>query len=213
MSLSTLRIELPDDPGALAGVTRVLADLGLNLVEVSIHETDGATAVDELILSSAAPPDVPTLRSAVDAAGAALLSVAPCTRRVDLVAAAMGWLVETLDDPRRLSTLTAGLQIMTGVAPLRAVTPAEAERTPSGRAAIARGATVVRREETSAEGGEASSSADVAGWVLAAADGTEPTVVVFGYRPHSVRFTATEVRRMDAVLRCRRRVLQALGLV
>src|SRR4051812_24757770 len=45
-----LRIELPDRPGALAGVTRALADSDANIVSIDVHEVDGDTAVDEIVV-------------------------------------------------------------------------------------------------------------------------------------------------------------------
>lgn len=209
MTLSTLRIEVPDHPGALAAVTRVLAKSGLNVVEVSIHEVDGATAVDEVIVSAAVAPEVAGLRQAIAAAGAELLSVAACEERSDVVLAAMAWTCESLDHPQRLATLAAGVQILTGISPARAVSPADAERTAIGSAALRRGGSVVRREPRAPDVLPQVGGVDSGAWVLAAADGLDPSVVVLAARPLSIRFTATEVRRLDAILNCRRRLLQA----
>ncbi len=45
-----LRVELPDEPGALARVTTLLAAHGADVVSVDIHELDAGRAIDELIV-------------------------------------------------------------------------------------------------------------------------------------------------------------------
>jgi len=150
-----LRIELPDHPGALAAVTRVLAQHGTNVVEVSIHEVDGGVRVPR---ASRSPKCV-----------------------------------------------TTGVAVLTGIAPIHVMTPAEALEYPIGAAALRRGAPVVQRldrvpDVLRSDGGEGGR------WVLAAPDGPEAQLVVLAARPYVIRFTATEVRRLVAVLDCRRRL-------
>ena len=45
-----LRIELPDRPGALAGVTSEIAGSDANIVSIDVHEVDGSTAIDEIVV-------------------------------------------------------------------------------------------------------------------------------------------------------------------
>ena len=57
-TFARLRIDVPDHPGALAAVSRVLAGLAMNVVEVSIHEVEGDRATDEIVVHSAAIPSL-----------------------------------------------------------------------------------------------------------------------------------------------------------
>jgi len=212
-TLTQLRIELPDHPGALAAITRVLARHRMNVIEVAIHEVDGPRAVDEILVEGVEPVDAELLGSALAGAGGDLLSVTPCEMRADLVVAAMTWMFESLPQPHRRATLVAAVQALTGINPAHVVPVALAEDTEIGLAAVRRGRPVVKRIEelppflvgVGVRGG--------ARWVLAAPDGLDPTVVVFASRPFSMRFTATELRRLTAVLDCRRKMMEALSPV
>jgi hypothetical protein len=49
-------------------------------------------------------------------------------------------------------------------------------------------------------------------WVLAAPDAPDASLVVMAVRPYAIRFTATELNRLGAVLDCRRRLTWAAEL-
>src|SRR5436305_872337 len=106
-TLTQLRIELPDHPGALAAITRVLARHRMNVIEVAIHEVDGPRAVDEILVEGSGPVDAAELRASLTAAGGDLLSVTACEMRTDLVVAATAWICESLMQPHRRGTLVA----------------------------------------------------------------------------------------------------------
>ena len=209
-TLTQLRIELPDHPGALAAVTRVLARHRLNVVEVAIHEVDGPRAVDEILVAGEEPIDTDLLRTSLAGAGGDLLSLSPCALQTDLVVAATAWICASLDQPSRLATFVAAVHALTGITPVHAVPPAVAEDTEIGLAAVRRGRAVVKRLEEPPPFLRGDGVGGGARWVLAAPDGLDPTIVVFASRPFSMRFTATELRRLTAVLDCRRRMLAAL---
>lgn len=59
-----VRVELADEPGALARLTTVLAGMGVDIASVDVLEVDGITVVDELVLRL--PADVGP-RDVVDA--------------------------------------------------------------------------------------------------------------------------------------------------
>src|SRR3954463_3738591 len=216
-TLTQLRIELPDHPGALAAITRVLARHRLNVIEVAIHEVDGPRAVDEILVEGVGPVDPAALMSALGSAladaGADLLSVTPCEMRADLVVAAMTWMCESLPQPHRRATLVAAVQDLTGINPAHVVPVALAEDTEIGLEAGRRGGPVARRLEELPPFLVGDGVRGGARWVLAAPDGLDPTVVVFASRPFSMRFTATELRRLPAVLDCRRKMMEALSPV
>jgi hypothetical protein len=210
MSLAELRIELPDHPGALAAVTRELARLEMNVVEVAIHEVDGARAVDEIVVTMRR--DLPTvlLRTALAAAGAELLSVRPCEVRLDPVVASLTWITEAFDRPHDLGTLARGIEVVTGIRPVQLVPAAVAGASDAGAAALRRGRPVVKRVHELPAYVTAPPGAG-AHWLLVAPDGAEAEQVVVAIRPPSTRFTATEVRRLTAILDCRRTVLRSTG--
>jgi predicted amino acid-binding ACT domain protein len=210
-----LRIDLPDHPGALAAVSRVLAAEGLNVAEVSIHEIDGARAVDEIVVHAPEAVDRDVLAPALQTAGAELLSVGPCETRADAVVTALTWVNASLEHPSRRSTLAAGITGLTGIRPIHVISAEEAAQWPVCVAAMRRGWPVVQRLDhvpaplLETAGGEPSGNGR---WVLAAPDAPEASYVVLAARPYAIRFTATELSRLVAVLDCRRQLMAAPAL-
>src|SRR3954469_19791872 len=145
MIFARLRLELPDHPGALAAVSRVLATAGLNVVEVSIHEVDGPRAVDEIVVHREQPVRADELGPSLAAAGADLLSVAPCDMRGDPTGTALTWGTASLGQGGGQSALATGVRLLTGIEPVRVVTVDEAAQWPIGMAALRSGWPVVQR--------------------------------------------------------------------
>jgi len=213
MVFARLRIELADHPGALAAVTRVLAGQGLNVVEVSIHEVEPPRAVDEIVVHAEEPVAGPELGAALALVGAELLSVAPCDMRGDSVVSALTWVTATLEKPTRKSSLATGVRMLTGINPVHVVNVDEAREWPIVAAALRRGWPVVERLAHPPGPLHTGGDGDGSGvWVLAAPDGPDPSLVVLASRPYAIRFTATEMNRLAAVLDCRRRLILAAGL-
>jgi hypothetical protein len=213
MVFARLRIELPDHPGALAAVSRVLAAEGLNVVEVSIHEVEGPRAVDEIVVHAAEPLRTTELAASLVIAGAELLSVAPCDMRGDPMVTALTWVSATLEKPTRKSSLATGVRLLTGIDPVHVVTADEALAWPIGAAAVRRGWPVVQRLDRGPGPLQAADAGDGSGvWVLAAPDAPDASLVVMAARPYAIRFTATELNRLAAVLDCRRRLAWGAGL-
>jgi len=209
MVFARLRIELADHPGALAAVTRVLAAGGLNVVEVSIHEAEPPRAVDEIVVHA----EEPVAADALASVGAELLSVAPCDMRGDSVVTALTWVIATLEKPTRKSSLATGVRLMTGIDPVHVFTIEEARQWPIVVAALRRGWPVVERLAHAPDPLRAVGDGDGSGvWVLAAPEGPDPSLVVMAVRPYAIRFTATEMNRLAAVLDCRRRLAMGVGL-
>ena len=102
-----MRVELVDQPGALAGLTAVLAGLGVDVASVDVLEVDGGTVVDELLLRR--PRDVSTqeVEDALRLGGALdVLSSHVDTRRGDPTVRAMelvgGWTCASRRPKRRV---------------------------------------------------------------------------------------------------------------
>ncbi|GAA4973420.1 ACT domain-containing protein [Pseudonocardia tropica] len=93
--LYRVRVRLPDEPGALAGLTAALAQVRCNILALSVHGQDAHSVVDELLVSG--PCSVGELSVAVCGAapaGGVLVMTAdphdlvdPPTRALDIVAA------------------------------------------------------------------------------------------------------------------------------
>lgn len=204
-----LRIELPDHPGALAAASRVLAGRGLNVVEVSIHEVEGTRAVDEILVHADGPLAHAELSEPLRAAGAELLSISPVDVRHDPAVSALTWVSVTLDAPARRSSLAAGVRMLTGLDTAQVFSADEAAQWPIGQRALRAGGPVVERLARPPERLRARSGDDASGmWVLAAADAVPARYVIMAARPYAIRFTATEVNRLVAMLDCRRRLMQ-----
>ena len=206
-----LRIELPDHPGALAAVSRVLAGRGLNVVEVAIHEVDGPRAVDEIVVHAhpASPMSWEELAPPLRAAGAELLSVAPCDMRSDPIVTAMTWVTASLGSPGRRGALATGVRLLTGLDKAQVLTREEAMRWPIAVAAMQQRRVVVQRLANIPEPLRTDDSpGDGGSWVLAVPDGSAASYVVLAARPYAMRFTATEINRLVAVLDCRRMLVE-----
>jgi ACT domain len=50
MPLYRLRVDLPDDPGALATLATTLADHNVNILSLTVHGKDAATVTDDLVI-------------------------------------------------------------------------------------------------------------------------------------------------------------------
>lgn len=199
MSRYRLRVELPDLPGALAKVATVISDLDGDVVSIDIHELDGHQAVDELVVEVLTELDGRVLATALETAGAGvLLSCAPATARAEPVLDALGWAREIAGagDAGTVGRVLASAchSSKVWVAPID-----EAREIPAGRLALARGAPLVQRSHDlpAPLGGRPASPM----WLLAVPDGQpQARSIAFLARPGSLRFTASEVARVDALM-------------
>jgi len=199
MSRYRLRVELPDLPGALAKVATVISDLDGDVVSIDIHELDGHQVVDELVVEVLTELDGRVLGAALETAGAGiLLSCAPAATRAEPVLESLGWARELAasNDPATVGRVLAAAchSAKVWVAPID-----EAREVPVGRLALARGAPLVQRSHDlpAPLGGRPASTM----WLLAVPDGQPLTrSIAFLARPGSLRFTASEVARVDALM-------------
>lgn len=189
-----LRIELPDRPGALAAVSAVLAEHGANIVSIDVHEIDATSAVDEIVV---AVPDgwmpSPAAMALVGAGAGTLLSSRRMATAEDAVTAALRAVAAMVASPPEDfddHCTAAVLQVASG---------ASAELVAADAVDDVQDGSIVTRVEH--------------GWQLAAVDdAADPQVVALVERPLNVRFSATEISRVEALLRIRRRLLAARGV-
>ena len=201
MSAYRLRVELPDQPGALANVATAIAACNGNVVSLDIHELDGDKAVDEIVVDAPDGWDAAAMSARIAETGAELLSCAPAVDRTDPMVRALrfaGALVAS--DPSR-DTLELGRAVLevTSAASAWVSTRSEATAWEAGRRAIAHdGAIVLRTEDV-----PPSVRWDTRGpvWLLAVPDRRiEPSLVAFATRPVALRFTTSEITRVEALL-------------
>lgn len=201
MSTYRLRVELPDQPGALALVATAIAAAEGNVLSIDIHELDGAKAVDEIVVEAAEDWDIAALATAVEAAGADLLSCGLAADRMDPMVKGLryaGALIAA--DPLR-DTLELGRAVLelTGATAAWISTVAEAAAYEAGRRAMAHDGPIVMRTDDL----PSSVKWDVRGpvWLLAVPDGRQaPEMVAFATRPIAMRFTTSEIERVEALL-------------
>lgn len=206
MSRHSIRVELPDLPGALAKVATVVSELHGDVVSVDIHEVDGRNAVDELVVEFLTGLDPGELGTALERSGAGrLLSCSPAPDRADPVVEALGWArdIVVADGEEDTAALT---RVLGDVCPAAAVWVAsidDGREVAAGRLALVRGLPVVQRAEEMPAGFGVDAPGPV--WILALTDGGRPSrSLAFLARPISLRFTASEVRRADALMAIRR---------
>lgn len=208
-----LRLELPDRPGALALVARVLAEVGANITSVDIHELDGDTAVDEIVVSTPDSWEPSVFAAALERTGAAtLLSSAANVASRDPIVWALSWSAAMVAAGADASELELGRAVLelTGAPAAWVCEVDEAVRYEAGRLALERGSPVIQKMDP-AQAATHGFSGTI--WVLAAADGyLDSQIVAFAVRPLALRFTPVEVARVEALLGLRRQFLASVSI-
>jgi len=199
-----LRVELEDRPGALAAVATVLAGEGADVVSVDIHEVDGGTAVDEIVVILPADVVPSRLAAAIAEAGVAtLLSSQRINAPADAVLAALQACAALADAPAGLrdAELRRALLQACSLSTVWIADPARARDWEAGRRCLDDGATVVVRCDDLVAPVD---GAPRSGWVMAIADAPiSPSLIAFVARPSSIRFSGSEVARAEALLSLR----------
>jgi hypothetical protein len=192
-----LRIELPDRPGALAGVTSEIAGSDANILSIDVHVVDGNTAIDEIVVEVDEGWTPGPLATSLASGGAGiLLSSRQVTASEDPVAGALDAVVAMVSgDPTAVDAECSNALLALALgSTARLLDVDTAVLDPAGRLAVDRRGTIVTR--------------DGDGWTLAALDDvTDPHTVALVTRPLDTRFSATEVSRVEALLRIRRSLL------
>lgn len=196
-----LRVELPDRPGALATLARVIAGEGGDVLSVDIHDLDQDRAVDDLVVSL--PDTTPErLAARIAEAGAGELQWWKLeTGTADSVVRALGWVRHVLEAGVGYSDLEVSRALTEICAADTAwvATIEEAAQVDVAAAALGTGAADVSRHDPlpASVGGDGVRGA----WLLVVADApTDPQLVAFVARHRRQRFTATEVARATALL-------------
>jgi hypothetical protein len=201
-TLHRLRIELPDQPGALARAATAIAAVGGNVLSVDIHEIDGQRSVDEIVVDLPEDCLAETVSASLDESGAGtLLSMQAGAPLVDPIVRALRWVGFALQAEPQDSdlALAQSLAELCTFAAAWVWTPEEASRLLAGRRALALGHAVVTRETELPT--EVSSDLPESAWVMAVPDDPEhPIRVGFAARAPSLPFTASEVARADALM-------------
>ncbi len=185
----------------------IIGEVGGNVVSVDVQEVEGALAVDELVVDLPDDVDGDALRGRLDADRAGiLLSIHGARPYSDMVLRAMQWteaLLESRQSDRSDMLASALADLCSASGAWVADSLSEARQFEAGRYALERGAPVAHRTD-SIPVGVAPDLADGA-WLLAVPDhDTAPLRVAFLARPLRLRFTATEIARVVALLRtCR----------
>jgi hypothetical protein len=211
MQAYRLRIELPDRPGALAALGTIVARHDANIVSVDIHEVEGPTAIDDIVVHVPDGWEPGRLSAALtEASTATLLSAQRLSVSPDAVLATLRSCVAMLraDADGLDRECVAALALVSPGSIAWLAEPAAAGRIEAGRLALERAESTILRSadlgDRSPKEGDAGWLSEP-GWVLAAPDDhLEPTVVAFVARPASLRFSSTEVERVEALLRFRR---------
>jgi hypothetical protein len=196
-------------------VAAILAVADVNILDIAIHELDGNTVVDELVVDTPHDWDsaLTATREKLDAIGVYLLSSAEVRRREDPVLTTLSWVEDLLSAPSHdrddaLARLVARAAAATRACVLPA---ARARQVSAGRIALDQGTVVVQR--TADLPVQIAAVGESLRWLVALPDSADsPELVAFATRPLSLRFTSTEVARAAAVIRMHQTLLSAVGV-
>jgi predicted amino acid-binding ACT domain protein len=190
-----VRVELVDQPGALAGLTAVLAALGVDVASVDVLELDGSTVVDELLLRLPAGVGAAEVEDALRMGGALDVlsskvdgpSGDATVRALELVTAMVDAVGEAEDPGRALARVA--------YADLGRLVPVdEARDYPLASRALESGSPASGRARPTA-----SPLVSPGGWVLWVAPSVpQPRRLAVVARRLDVRFSATEAARLRA---------------
>lgn len=195
MELLRVRVELADEPGALARLTTALSELGVDIASVDVLEVDGITVVDELVLrlpASVGPRDV---EEAVRLAAAGdVLSTHTAAPRGDAIVHALELLASVLAVPGDSDAADRGLAGIAYADAGALLDLDEASSYPLAQRALEQGVPISARSAP-----DASPLAVPSGWLLWLTPAVEnPLHVAVVARRVDVRFSATEAARLRA---------------
>jgi hypothetical protein len=196
-----LRIEQPVQAVDDEDVAAAISNIGGSVLSVDLHEVEGHAAVDEIVVDLPDEIDQTALRSAFQGAeNTALLSSKVCDRN-EPIDQARRWAADTAND--QPPTHAALAQRLAAACPQATVWLCEthhADAVPAAQMAMERDAPVVH---CTTELPEQLAAAEVRSprWVLAVPhESSHPSTLALLSRPMSLRFTATEVARIQLLL-------------
>jgi len=214
MTLSyRLRVELVDQPGALSRITGILAACGADVISVDIHDHDQGRAIDEIVVRVPEGWTPGAVAEALAGQGAGrLLDASAAGPRVDGVARTLRWVRFAVESGAQSSDLELArliAEICPGVTAM-VVSPDIAAAHEAAQQALAGGSPVVCFTEPLPAELAGPDAGD--GWLLAVADDAElPRLVALVARSAELRFTATEVQRIEALVQLHRELAARLG--
>jgi hypothetical protein len=198
-----MRVEMRNEPGSLAAVAATIARLGGNILDVDVHEIDGHTVADELVIEMPAEVTPAKVRSSMLEAGASEVSSTTLHHRVT---------------DSQVRCLEAVRQLMThDVAPVAALARALSALVPADEVRVSNGegaAEGIDDGDAMGRGTPVATLTDGGGvrrWILAVPyPEHEPSCAVVLERTGS-RFSATEIARARALLRVHAELESANG--
>lgn len=190
-----VRVELADEPGALARLTTALSGLGVDIASVDVLEVDGVTVVDELVLRLPAEVGPRDVEEAVRLAGAGeVLSTHRDAPRGDATVRAIELLASVLAAPGDADAADRGLAGIAYADAGALLDLDEALSYPLAQRALDQGVPISGRG-----GSDASPLAVPGGWLLWLTAAVEnPLHIAVVARRMDVRFSATEAARLRA---------------
>ncbi len=190
-----VRVELADEPGALARLTSALAGLGVDVASVDVLELDGITVVDELVLRLPAGTGARDVEEAVRLAGAGeVLSTHIDAQRGDATVRTIELVAAVLAVPGDSDVVDRGLIEIAYADAGALLDLEEAHNYPLAQRAREQGVPISGRAAP-----DASPLAVSNGWVLWLTPAVEnPLHVAVVARRMDVRFSATEAARLRA---------------
>lgn len=192
-----VRVELADQPGALAGLTTALAALDVDVTSMEVLEVDGRTVVDEMLLSLPTGTSQRDVEDVLRLGGALdVLSTRADYAHRDASVRALEIAADMLTSPGDASAPGRALAAIAYADAGALLGVEEAARYPLAQRARDLGVATTGRAHP-----DASPLAVPTGWVLWLVPGVDrPQHVAVVGRRLDVRFSATEAARLRALV-------------
>lgn len=194
MATHALRITLSNEPGALARASAAMAELGVNIVDVDVHELDGLHVVDEIVVwmpDDVSPAD---LRSVLLMAGCLQVESVPNAHHTtDAIVRCLDGLARCI--PESVGQQDALLEMVTQLMPGATAHMVRSTASPEAKEAVERGVPV-----------SASVHGSHRAWTVVLPYPEDAPAIGIELRREGLRPSSTEIARVRALLRVHRMI-------
>lgn len=199
MATHAIRITLANAPGALARATAGMAELGVNIVDVDVHELDGLHVVDEVVVWLPEDVEPAQLREVLLDSGCLQVETVPNAHHTtDSIVRCLDGLARCI--PESVAQQDALLEMVAQLMPASSVRVVAPGETAEAAEAVERGVPVSKATKSGAE----------RSWTVVLPYPEGDPAMGIEIRRTRLRPSSTEIARVRALLRVHRMIGRTL---